>query len=516
MKLESLVQGLNVRLTGGAGVVLTDITDDSRTAARGGLFIARPGTKADGRRYILDAVTRGAAAIISEDEKPADLPAELGWVVAPGLNNALVGELAERFFDRPSQKLKLIGVTGTNGKTTITFVIQHFLRHTGVKAGIIGTVYIDDGDTRKPAELTTPGAIDFSRHLAAMVKNGCEAAIAEVSSHALHQGRAAALRFDVGIFTNLTGDHLDYHETMENYAAAKAILFEGLSAEAWAVVNGDDAWTARMVRDTHARVVRCTMKGACADNADKQTDGSGCSAEVIALGADHSRVRFDGPWGSVEVRLPLVGRHNVMNVLEALAAANCVKSLSRVMREALETCPAPPGRLEPVRVEGDERSRSGSPAVLVDYAHTHDALENVLSSLRPVTKGKVIVMFGCGGDRDRTKRPKMARVACALADVVVVTSDNPRTEEPAFIIGQIMEGVPAESRGKVTVEPDRARAINLAVRMGGPDDVVLLAGKGHEDYQIIGTTKRHFDDREEARRVLEARMNSARTPAGAA
>lgn len=495
--LRTLLDGLDVTLTGGGAVDLTDITDDSRTVKPGCLFIARAGTKADGRRYIQDALSRGAAAVISEDDKPADLPADRGWAVAKKLDHALVAELAERFFDRPSRKLKLIGVTGTNGKTTITFVIQHLLRHTGVKAGIIGTVLIDDGATRTPAELTTPGAVDFTRHLAAMVANGCHAAIAEVSSHALHQGRTAALRFDVALFTNLTGDHLDYHGTMENYAAAKAILFESLAPDAWAVVNSDDEWANRMTRDTTARVVRCTMKG----EADQRT---ACAAEILALGSDHSHVRFTGPWGSVEVRLPLVGRHNVMNVLESIAAANCLSALSRVLRGALETCPAPPGRLEPVTVDSDSSTSTsgGMPAVLVDYAHTHDALENVLSALRPVTKGRVIVVFGCGGDRDRTKRPKMAAVACRLADKVVVTSDNPRTEDPAFIIGQVLEGVPPEAQSKLTVEPDRAKAIELAIRMGGAQDVVLIAGKGHEDYQIIGTTKRHFDDREEARRVL--------------
>lgn len=498
MNLETLVQDLPVHVTTGAAVELSDIFDDSRAVTGGSVFIARTGTKADGRQYILDAISRGAVAVIAETEKPANLPTELGWAVANRLDHTLVGELAERFFGRPSTRLKLIGVTGTNGKTTITFVIQHMLRLTGIKAGIIGTVLIDDGAARTPAELTTPGAIDVSRYLAAMVKNGCEAAVAEVSSHALHQGRTSSLRFDVAIFTNLTGDHLDYHGTMDAYADAKAILFERLAPEAWAIVNDDDAWATRMTRDCAARVVHCTMKGAA-----EQTRG--CSAEILSLGADFSRVRFDGPWGSVEVRLPLVGRHNVMNVLESLAAANSVKALSRVAREGLETCPAPPGRLEPVRLEG---TTGVLPAVLVDYAHTHDALENVLSALRPVTKGRVIVMFGCGGDRDRTKRPKMAGVACRLADVVVVTSDNPRTEDPAFIIGQILEGVPSESQNKVSIEPDRTRAIEMAIRMAGADDVVLLAGKGHEDYQIVGKTKRHFDDREEARRVLEQRRGA--------
>jgi UDP-N-acetylmuramoyl-L-alanyl-D-glutamate--2,6-diaminopimelate ligase len=243
---------------------------------------------------------------------------------------------------------------------------------------------------------------------------------------------------------------------------------------------------------------------------------------LLGLAADASMVRFDGPWGSYEVRLPLVGLHNVMNVLQATAAANCIASLSRTLRDSLAQCPAPPGRLEPVRTPHN----ANGPAVLVDYAHTHDALENVLNALRPVTKGKLIVLFGCGGDRDRTKRPKMAAACCTLADTVVVTSDNPRTEDPAFIISQILSGVPesirppgakvlpvdgvrvsvpADAKPALHIEPDRAKAIELAVRLAGKNDVVLLAGKGHEDYQIIGATKRHFDDREQAALALAKR-----------
>ncbi|MCX5662666.1 MAG: UDP-N-acetylmuramoyl-L-alanyl-D-glutamate--2,6-diaminopimelate ligase [Planctomycetota bacterium] len=536
MLLNELVLGLNLKRSGADAIDLPDLADDSRAVKPGSLFIARPGSKGDGRTFIADALSRGAAAVLAELPAPADLPKSVAWVQAPKVDHALVGEIAERFFGRPAQKLKLIGVTGTNGKTTIAFVVAHLLARAGVKCGIIGTVVIDDGATRTPAELTTPGAIDFSRHLAAMVRNGCAAAVAEVSSHALHQGRASAFRFAVGVFTNLTGDHLDYHGTMENYAAAKAILFEGLGPEAYAVVNAGDAWTPRLLRDCKARVIPCEV--ASVDEVAKESAASGgaqrCVATILAMKPDHTRVRFDGPWGSLEVNLPLVGRHNAMNVLQAVAAANCVTSMARSLSGSLEACPAPPGRLEPVRL-GPERLKPGTrlPVVLVDYAHTHDALENVLTALRPLTTGKIITLFGCGGDRDRTKRPKMAAVACKLSDRVVVTSDNPRTEDPMFIIGQILEGVPtglevadvrptgAQANGHdgnvttaharasqdpaVRVEPDRARAIVLAVSLAGPDDVVLLAGKGHEDYQIIGTTKRHFDDREEAARALERR-----------
>lgn len=572
MKLRDLIQGFNVQVTGPGSALdldITDITDDSRQATPGCLFVARPGTKADGRKFISDAVAKGAAAVLEEqghgagDAGQGVAPKSAGKHVAlttPSITNALVGQLAERFFDNPSAKLRLIGVTGTKGKTTITFVIQHLLHAAGIKTGIIGTVVNDDGDPvnpRTPAELTTPGAIDLSRLLARMVKNGCLSAVMEVSSHALHQGRAAALRFDVAVFTNLTGDHLDYHKTMDDYAAAKAILFESLAPEGWAVINADDPYAARMSRDCKGRLVLCGLKGQDATRssnlAESKAGSTGessppsaapriCTAEVFAREPAYTQARFDGPWGSVEVKLPLVGAHNVMNALEAVAAANCVTSLAKTLRSSLERCPAPPGRLERVNVESQE----GLPTVLVDYAHTHDALYNVLTAMRPFTRGKLIAVFGCGGDRDRTKRPKMAAVCCKLADTVVITSDNPRTEDPLFILGQVLSGVPAELRPRgwkaieveelrgqgvvasggqeklnvntsgasshpapsVYVEPDRAKAIELAINAAGPDDVVLIAGKGHEDYQIIGTTKRHFDDREEAARVLRQRGGS--------
>ncbi len=550
MLLSELIDGLNLRVArGDAALSIPDLTDDSRAVAAGWLFVARSGSRADGRSFIADAIQRGAAAVVTSQEPPDDLPAHVAWVQGPAVDNPLVGELAERFFGYPGRKLVLIGVTGTNGKTTITFVIRHLLACAAVRCGVIGTVVIDDGATSRPAELTTPGAIDFSRYLAAMVHNGCTAAVAEVSSHALHQGRAAALPFRVGIFTNLTGDHLDYHRTMEAYAAAKAILFERLPADGWAVVNGADPWTPRMLRDCKARPFHCYV-----DNPAPAGDENTCHAAILEMSAGQTRIRFAGPWGAFEVNLPLVGRHNAMNVLQAVTAANCVTSLARTLRKSLETCPAPPGRLEPVRISdlgfgiSDLKTKSPLPSVFVDYAHTHDALENVLATLRPLTRGRLLVVFGCGGDRDRTKRPRMAAVVCRLCDLVVITSDNPRTEDPMFIIGQILEGVPhgieiadcsaAANRGaadlqkrmvvgiagraaaaaelqselktqkpevQIFVEPDRAKAIAMAVEMAGPDDVVLLAGKGHEDYQIIGTTKRHFDDREEAAKALEAK-----------
>jgi UDP-N-acetylmuramoyl-L-alanyl-D-glutamate--2,6-diaminopimelate ligase len=501
MQLSQLIEGLNLSMVRGDGSIpIADITDDSRQVTPGTIFVARGGSgasPADGRSFIADAIERGASVIIADRAAASQaIGSPVAWVTAERVDQALCGRLAERLWGNPSRCLKVIGITGTNGKTTTAFLIQHLLGRAGVKCGLIGTVINDDGATRKPADLTTPGAIEFSRLLAAMVRNGCEAVVAEISSHALHQGRAAALKVDVAVFTNLTGDHLDYHKTMEDYAAAKAILFRSLSPQGFAVVNSDDAYAERMLEGCRANVMRCSIRP------DADRSQIRCHGEVVSLAADHSRVVLDGPWGSFDLRLPLVGKHNVYNALEAVAAANCVTAMSRVLREAMENCPAPAGRLEPVRVE----RKALLPSVLVDYAHTHDALENVLSALRPLTRGRLIVLFGCGGDRDKTKRPKMAAVACQWANRVIITSDNPRTEDATSIIEDILSGVPAEALSrrlaKVIVEPDRAAAIELAIRDAGPDDVVLLAGKGHEDYQIIGRTKHHFDDREHAAAAL--------------
>ncbi len=523
MHLSQLLDNLDLRLTRGeASLSVSDLTDDSRQVTPGSLFIARSGTVAHGGAFIEEALRRGAAAVLA----PSDTPATQGpaaWITGERIDQALCGELAERFFDRPSQKLKIVGVTGTKGKTTVTFVVQHLLGCAGVKCGLIGTVRLDDGQTRRAAELTTPSAIDLSRLLARMVSHGCGAAAIELSSHALHQGRAAALSLDVGVFTNLTGDHLDYHKTMEDYAAAKAILFESLKPQAWAVLNVDDPWHTRMLQNCNARLARCTMRGGERRHSDAQ-------AQVLAPGSDHTRTRVEGPWGSVEVRLPLVGDHNVMNVLQATAGANCVTAMARYVRAALNDCPAPPGRLEPVRLA----ESAEQPTVLVDYAHTHDALDNVLRALRPFCKGRLVVVFGCGGDRDKTKRPKMAAVACHRADRVVVTSDNPRTEDPSAIIDDILAGVPGDrvwedrrtardessaqrcsSDAALVVEPDRAKAIELAVLGARAQDTVVLAGKGHEDYQIIGKTKRHFDDREQALAALSRWREQRAALAGA-
>ncbi len=470
---------------GDLALEINALADDSRKASPGSLFIARPGHQADGRQFITDAIQRGSIAILSDTTD--SIPPAVAALTATDLNRA-TAFLAERFHGQPTAHLTLIGVTGTNGKTTIAYLIRQLLEHAGRRCALLGTVETFDGQTTQPANLTTPGAIDLSALFARAVANRCTHAVMETSSHALHQGRVAALHFRAGIFTNLTGDHLDYHGDMASYAAAKAMLFEMLPADGIAVVNADDPASSRMIQRCKCRVLRTSVAGAPAD----------CTATVHALAADHVRATFTGPWGILDLELPLIGLHNVSNALQAAAVAHALGLTSDELTEGLASCHAPPGRLEPVTTRGDAFT------VLVDYAHTDDALANVLRALRPLTPlhGRLRVLFGCGGDRDRTKRPRMARTACDLADDVIITSDNPRTEDPDAIIDEIMTGVPPAKRPHISRCTDRRDAIHKAVHSLRDGDVLLIAGKGHEDYQIIGAVKRPFDDRLIAREAL--------------
>ncbi|MCE2882447.1 MAG: UDP-N-acetylmuramoyl-L-alanyl-D-glutamate--2,6-diaminopimelate ligase [Planctomycetaceae bacterium] len=492
MKLSTILEGLSVCRTDGSDPDIWSIVEDSRKVREGALFIARSGTKSDGAAFLADALGRGAAAVVcaAGTARPAALPSSVAWVECedPALVAALAGE---RFHGNPSSALELVGVTGTNGKTTIAYLTQQLFSAAGTRCGLVGTVEIDDGARRVPSALTTPPALELSELFARMLENGCRAAAMEVSSHSLAQHRVAALRFRTGIFTNLTGDHLDYHGTMERYADAKATLFRMLDESGTAVINIDDPWHKAML-PPRAKLLTTSVLDPKAD----------CHATIHRMGLDAMDVTFRGPWGLLELRLPLVGRHNAMNALQAAAAAWSRGVDGERLGRALATCQAPPGRLQPVQVGGAGFS------VLVDYAHSDDALANVLRALRPTLPegGRLRVVFGCGGDRDRTKRPRMAKVACEGADEVIVTSDNPRTEDPDAIIAEILTGVPGDAHGRVQVEADRARAIALAVSTAREGDIVLIAGKGHEDYQIIGSEKRSFDDRREAEAALKVRM----------
>jgi len=496
MRLSALFEGLAVtRVAGGGDVAVTGVRDDSRLVERGDLFIARRGTVADGARFAADAAARGAAAVLAE--RPIEGLGETAQFT--GDARGLTGVLAERFHGEPSRKLRLVGVTGTNGKSTTAWMVRHLARSTGRKCGLLSTVEVDvGGATPEAAKLTTPGACELSAWLAAMVDHGCVEAVMEVSSHALDQGRAAALAFDVGVFTNLTQDHLDYHHTMEAYGEAKAKLFKMLRGGR-AVVNADDPWSERMVERTGAKVVRFGM----GESADLRGSVEAMSARGMTV---------DVCWGGAgsRVELPLIGRYNVANLLGALGAAATEEIGLGALAEAATTMPSAPGRLE--RVSDDNAPFT----LIVDYAHTDDALRNALAALRPLVPpgSKLRVVFGCGGDRDRDKRPRMASAACELADRVVVTSDNPRTESASGIIDRIMAGVPSSARSRVSAVVDRREAIERAVEEAGPGDVVVIAGKGHEDYQVIGEERRPFDDRVEARACLRDRFGDGASMEG--
>lgn len=553
MRLEELIRGIDgVRLVGGdAGTRICDLTEDSRTAVPGSLFVARGGLKADGRAFVRDAIALGAVAVLTDAEGAASVPSGAATLVAPDVPLA-AARLAERFYGEPTGRLVLIGVTGTNGKTTVAHLVHQILNHAGLRCGLVGTVEVDDGHSVAPAAMTTPPAIELSRTFGCMVEAGCRAAVMEVSSHALMQRRAAALRFDVGVFTNLSGDHLDYHGTMEAYAAAKGELFRMLPPDGLAVLNAEDPWSEEVGGEgrTRARRVRCA-EGAGAEAewriepVGAATAGSGAGRGMSGaggVGGVGQHVRLSGPVGGpgdaagvhAEAWFSLPGRHNRMNLLQAAAAAcealrladRPAPVIERLLRSAIPELRPPRGRLELVGsgAPGDEPA-----LVFVDFAHTDDGLRKALEALRPLVApdASLWAVFGAGGNKDATKRPRMGRAAAELADRVVVTSDNPRREPPHEIVSQIIAGIPEPDRDRVIVQVDRSRAIRAAVlgaaeayaaRRAASDDpatvsrdVVLIAGKGHETEQIVcgaggHLVSRRFVDQEEAAAALaEAR-----------
>ncbi|MCP3903654.1 MAG: UDP-N-acetylmuramoyl-L-alanyl-D-glutamate--2,6-diaminopimelate ligase [Planctomycetes bacterium] len=498
MNLQQLIGKLPVGVRAGTvDLDVRDVVEDSRDASPGALFVARRGLVSDGRRFIDDAVAAGAVAVLTENDATTVTGAT--HLVAADVP-AAAAHLAERVHGAPSAALKLVGITGTNGKTTVAMILHQVLNGAGVRCGLMGTVAIDDGSGRAEATLTTPQAAESSRLLRRMVDHGCRACVMEASSHALDQGRTAALAMAGAIFTNVSGDHLDYHGTMERYVAAKTRLFASVGPDGWAVVNADDDEAPTMIAACDGHVFTTSLH-------DRD---AACFAEIGTLTAAGTDVRLVGPWGTIAVVLPLVGRHNVANALQATAAAHALGVDAATIRRGLESVGAPPGRLEAVSARDDDVT------VLVDYAHTDDALTNVLTAVRPLVPdgARLITVFGCGGDRDRTKRPRMAAAAARLSDEVFVTSDNPRTEDPDGIIEEIVNGLPAGSGDRARRNVDRADAITEAVTEARPGDVVVVAGKGHETYQIIGTTRRPFDDRIVAREALALRgsMRQGATP----
>ena len=500
MRLDELIQSLDavtkVLSSPAEQPDVRRVWSDSRRIRPGDAFCAIDGHDADGHRFVPAAVQAGAAAVIVQRAMPN---LTVPQVVVADSRQAL-GYLAHRAVGDPSGKMTVVGVTGTKGKTTVTYLIESILKSAGRTAGVLGTIAyrLGPGKTHQRANhVTTPGADELAEMFAGMLADGVRDVVMEVSSHALDQGRVGGIDFDVAIFTNLSGDHRDYHKTEQDYLDAKAKLFENLRPDAAAVLNRDAAASEKILPRTRAPVTWFGLSSA-----------ADVWAEIVALESTGSRIRLHLPGhGVFDLRLPLGGRHNVSNGLAAAAAAVRLEIPADQIVAGLESVPAVPGRLEPVGLVAG----NGEPCpvnVLVDYAHTDDALENVLSAVRPMAGShRLIVVFGCGGDRDRTKRPRMAAVAERWADQVIVTSDNPRTESPEAIIDEIVAGFsPAGRSAKVVCQADRRRAIAAAIEQAAPGDMVIIAGKGHEDYQVVGTKEIHFDDREVAAEELARRF----------
>ncbi len=465
---------------------VSGVFDDSRHVAAGGLFVAIEGAAVDGRCFIQDALRRGATAVLGANLPPVSPPAVAIECAAP---RRVLAQLAWRWYDldqHARSTLQLVGVTGTNGKSTVAHLTRAILRAAERRCALLGTVEYDTCDGVLPAKLTTPGPLDIGRLLRRAVDAGATAAVLEVSSHALALDRTYGLPFRVGAFTNLTQDHLDFHGSMESYAAAKALLFEQLDNRAAAVVNGDDAWADRMLRDCGAR--RLTF------GFDDRADIAG---RVLATRVDGVSFELKCEQERATLRTRLIGRHNVANALAATGIATALGVKWEAIVAGLEAVEPVRGRLE--RIDGVEPL-----SVFIDFAHTPDALDSVCRVLKPLARGRLIVVFGCGGDRDKTKRPLMGQAAARFADVLLLTSDNPRSEDPQSIANDVLGGLEDADRRKTVVEHDRRTAIKLALAAAEPDDIVLVAGKGHERYQIVGAERLPFDDARVVREVVAA------------
>lgn len=484
MKLTDLLKGVKtLNINGNADIDIAGINIDSRKIKAGHLFVAVKGTQVDGHQFINKAIELGAKAVLVED-MPTDLKEDVTYVQVASTETE-VGKIATIFYGNPTKKLKLVGVTGTNGKTTIATLLYNMFRKFGYKVGLISTVcnYIDD--EAHPTDHTTPDPIELNQLFGEMVAAGCEYAFMECSSHAIHQHRIGGLHFEGGVFTNLTRDHLDYHKTFENYRNAKKMFFDSLSKNAFAITNADDKNGMIMVQNCKANIKTYSMQ--------RMAD---FRAKIIECHFEGMYLEVDGK----EVGVQFIGKFNVSNLLAVYGTAIMLGKSQDDILLALSTLKSVNGRLDPVH------SPEGFTAI-VDYAHTPDALENVLGAIHDVLEGKngkVITVCGAGGNRDKGKRPLMAQEAVKQSDTVILTSDNPRFEDPQAIIDDMVAGLDANQRKKVLTIVDRREAMRTAAMMAKKGDVILVAGKGHEDYQDIQGVKHHFDDHEVLREIFDA------------
>ncbi|MBW4696685.1 MAG: UDP-N-acetylmuramoyl-L-alanyl-D-glutamate--2,6-diaminopimelate ligase [Aphanocapsa lilacina HA4352-LM1] len=484
MRLHELLARTGLDTRNLPDIDIAGLSTDSRQVQPGDLFIGLPGTRVDGSEFWPQAIAGGAAGlVISENARGVE--AAVPVIRVPDVVGTCA-RLASAYYDFPARKLTLAGVTGTNGKTTTTHLIEHLL-NAQAPAGLVGTLYSRWPGQSQEARHTTPFALEIQKLLARMVAAGCQYGVMEVSSHALAQQRVAGCRFEAAVFTNLTQDHLDFHPDMESYFQAKATLFSPEYRVGRAVINADDPWGARLA----------------AANDQVWTYSFQPGADIYPEAAVFTPAGIRGtlvtPVGRAAFTSPLVGQFNLANLLAAVGATLALEINLEAIAAGLSGFGGVPGRMERVSTPDDDI------AVIVDYAHTPDGLRKLLEATRPFVRGRLVCVFGCGGDRDRTKRPQMGRIAAELSEVPVVTSDNPRTENPEAILDDILAGIPVGV--SPTVEVDRRRAIFQALLEAKAGDCVVIAGKGHEDYQILGTTKIHFDDREQAREALSKRRS---------
>ncbi len=492
MKLSEVISQIPVKSVSGAlDTELDAVCYDSRKAGPGALFCALPGEKVDGNDYVEAALARGASAVLSQKPGPAETP--VPWVLVSDARAAMA-RAAANLHGHPSRAFPVVGITGTNGKSTTAFLLHYLMAASWYRAGLIGTVHYQIGEETRDAPHTTPESADLQALLAEMREAECRGAVMEVSSHGLAQRRVAEVRFAAGIFTNLSQDHLDFHRTFDAYFAAKRMLFEQISTQGESgkdapavIINRDDRYGERLAKESfpYTRMITYGMGALCDFKANNiRMDFNGTQFTLSMQGRQ------------LLVKVPLIGRFNVYNVLAVLAAAHAVGLNFREAVKHLETAPQVPGRLE------SASDRQINYRVYVDYAHTPDALENALKTLRELKPRRLITVFGCGGDRDRGKRPLMGGVAERLSDLAIVTSDNPRTEDPEEIIQQTVAGMGA---GRAKVIADRREALAQAIRLAGERDIVLIAGKGHESYQEIDGVRHPFDDRKVARQYIAAK-----------
>jgi len=488
MNLKNLFSDIEKQIFGKEDIEIKGLSYDSRKISENFLFFALNGTHTNGINFIEDAVSKGAVCVVSQ-EKIENI--KCTNVVVKDIISVMA-TVAAKFYDYPDKKLTIIGVTGTNGKTSITYMTESILKSLNTDIAVIGTINYRYANIKIDAPNTTPQSLDLYKMMADIVKHGIKYLIMEVSSHSLVLGRVLGIEFDIAVFTNLTQDHLDFHKTMESYFEAKKILFNSLKSnvkkkQKFAIINIDDIYGKKITENIDKNVTAISY--ATKDEKAK------CFAKNIKITSKGTSFDLISVYGNSQIKVNLVGLHNVYNILACIGICfalgidfeNIVKNISNIV--------AAPGRLEPVNGNKDF-------SVFVDYAHTDDALQNVLLALRNISTAKIITVFGCGGNRDKTKRPKMAKVACNLSDFVVITSDNPREEDPNSIIKDIEAGAKETGKSNYKVIVDRKDAIEYAINTAQKNDIVLLAGKGHENYQIIGREKIHFDDREIAENIL--------------